>query len=365
MTLHDACGARGDHALQQAVRKILHGLGCEVTESELSGDKTPCCGYGGLVSCANPKMAKEFAQSIAQSAQGLPVVSYCMACRDRIAREGVKSLHLLELLYGADAGSPPGLSEKRRNRLKLKERLLKEKWGGRFAKRALGFGLTLTEEARALMEERMILDTDVIAVMQHYHDTGRSRGGLGQRPARHADAPGQRHLLGKIHRGRAGLYGAPRVQPPNDGRNEVTHMAGEQKTYYTIDPEGRLKCRKCGVPLVKANAVFGYLDNAFPVELPVCPGVRVRIRAGRAGHGQGAFGGKSAGRQVKNARAGCAVCALRGRKREPWTVTPAAASSQSACFRFRRLRPAAWSTWARARAKAWSFCGAWAARPWA
>ena len=48
-------------------------------------------------------------------------------------------------------------------------------------------------------------------------------------------------------------------------------MAGEQKTYYTIDPEGRLKCRKYGVPLVKANAVFGYLDNAFPVELPVCP----------------------------------------------------------------------------------------------
>lgn len=85
-------------------------------------------------------MAKEFAQSIAQSAQGLPVVSYCMACRDRIAREGVKSLHLLELLYGADAGSPPGLSEKRRNRLKLKERLLKEKWGEDLAKRPLDSG---------------------------------------------------------------------------------------------------------------------------------------------------------------------------------------------------------------------------------
>ena len=45
----------------------------------------------------------------------------------------------------------------------------------------------------------------------------------------------------------------------------------ETKSYYTIDPEGSLKCRKCGVSLVKANAVFGYLDNAFPVELPVCP----------------------------------------------------------------------------------------------
>ena len=45
----------------------------------------------------------------------------------------------------------------------------------------------------------------------------------------------------------------------------------EEKSYYVIDPEGKLTCRKCGVPLVKANAVFGYLDNAFPVEQPVCP----------------------------------------------------------------------------------------------
>ena len=45
----------------------------------------------------------------------------------------------------------------------------------------------------------------------------------------------------------------------------------EQKSYYVIDPEGKLSCHKCGVPLVRSNAVFGYLDNAFPVELPVCP----------------------------------------------------------------------------------------------
>ena len=43
----------------------------------------------------------------------------------------------------------------------------------------------------------------------------------------------------------------------------------EEKSYYVVDPEGKLTCRKCGVQLVKANAVFGYLDNAFPVELPV------------------------------------------------------------------------------------------------
>lgn len=46
----------------------------------------------------------------------------------------------------------------------------------------------------------------------------------------------------------------------------------EKKTYYTIETDGTLVCQKCYIPLVKANAVFSYLENAFPVELPVCPG---------------------------------------------------------------------------------------------
>ena len=45
----------------------------------------------------------------------------------------------------------------------------------------------------------------------------------------------------------------------------------EEQSYYVVDPGGRYRCLKCGVPLVKGDAVFGYLDNAFPVELPVCP----------------------------------------------------------------------------------------------
>ena len=37
---------------------------------------------------------------------------------------------------------------------------------------ALGFELTITAEARELMEARMILDTDVAAVMRRYRETG-------------------------------------------------------------------------------------------------------------------------------------------------------------------------------------------------
>ena len=33
-----------------------------------------------------------------------------------------------------------------------------------------------------------------------------------------------------------------------------------ERTYYTIDPEGKLTCMKCKVPLVKGKAKFMYLE---------------------------------------------------------------------------------------------------------
>lgn len=41
--------------------------------------------------------------------------------------------------------------------------------------------------------------------------------------------------------------------------------------YYSVDPAGKLECTKCNIPLVKGKAKFMYLDNGFPVEMPVCP----------------------------------------------------------------------------------------------
>ena len=46
----------------------------------------------------------------------------------------------------------------------------------------------------------------------------------------------------------------------------------QDRAYYVIDPEGKLECKKCGIKLVKGKAKFRYLENGFPVELPVCPG---------------------------------------------------------------------------------------------
>lgn len=101
-----------------------------------------------------------------------PYISYCMACRDRFARQGRESRHLLELCYGTDAGSPPDISEKRRNRLVLKKELLHELWHEETAEMKLDFELNYTDEARRMMDDRMILTDDVIAVLQDFRETG-------------------------------------------------------------------------------------------------------------------------------------------------------------------------------------------------
>lgn len=171
VAMHDACGARGDAETQEAIRTIARKLGCTVLETPYSGDRSPCCGYGGLTAYANKEVAAEMTEQCLERSDA-PYLSYCTACRDRFARQGRESRHILELVYGTDAGSPPDISEKRRNRLTLKNDLLREFWLEEPMEAKLDYQLDYTDEARRLMDERMILTDDVIAVMNFFRETG-------------------------------------------------------------------------------------------------------------------------------------------------------------------------------------------------
>lgn len=43
---------------------------------------------------------------------------------------------------------------------------------------------------------------------------------------------------------------------------------GKEERFVTDE---KLICAKCRVPLAEGDARFTYLDNGFPVKLPVCP----------------------------------------------------------------------------------------------
>lgn len=171
VALHDSCGARGDGHTQSAIRKLAESLGCELIETEYSGDKSPCCGYGGLTAYANRELAKEMTDKCLERSDA-PYISYCMACRDRFARQGRESRHILELIYGTDAGAPPDISMKRYNRLSLKNELLRDFWHEETIEMKLDYELNYTQEALEMMDDRMILKSDVIAVMNDVRQTG-------------------------------------------------------------------------------------------------------------------------------------------------------------------------------------------------
>ena len=171
IAVHDACGARGDHATQDSIRRIAERLGCAVTPTDYEGDKSPCCGYGGLTQYTNREVAKKMTDSCLDRSQ-LPYLSYCMACRDRFAREGRESMHILELVYGTSADHCPDISAKRYNRLSLKQELQKEVWNEEVEADMPGFTIDYTPEAIEMMDDRMILKSDVTRVLQSLRETG-------------------------------------------------------------------------------------------------------------------------------------------------------------------------------------------------
>ena len=169
VAIHDACGARGDVHTQDTIRELLTEMGCTVENTEYSRDLSPCCGYGGLTAYANKEMADKMTEKCLERSDS-PYITYCMACRDRFVREGRESRHILELLYGINAANMPDISEKRYNRLILKQTLLKNIWNEEPIMEKKDYTVAYTEEAIHMMDERMILKSDVERVLSDYRE---------------------------------------------------------------------------------------------------------------------------------------------------------------------------------------------------
>jgi Fe-S oxidoreductase len=89
--------------MQESVRRLLRLMGYNLEELELAGRKTECCGYGGLMSSANPALGRDAAKRRAGLARQ-DWVTYCAMCRDSLAREGGKAVHILDLVFGGPEG---------------------------------------------------------------------------------------------------------------------------------------------------------------------------------------------------------------------------------------------------------------------
>ncbi len=174
--VHDSCAARAEKIVQDSVRSLLGKLGLQIEETESSREYTSCCGYGGLMSFANPEIAHKTVQRrIDESAADY--VAYCAMCRDNFATSGKRTFHLLDLIWGETDGNSatrpaPDYSTRRENRIRLKKRLLQEVWQEMVGEEPIPMRLELSDTVRKLMEQRMILADDVRQVISHAEASG-------------------------------------------------------------------------------------------------------------------------------------------------------------------------------------------------
>ncbi len=179
VAIHDACATRHEQGLQDSVRTLLADLGYLVEELPRSRSQTTCCGYGGAQWLANREVAdKVVARRVAESP--LDYVAYCAMCRDFLARGGKPTAHLLDLVLGAEfdgrASEPArGWSERHENRARVKRRALETIWGEHMdgPDAADLIVLHVSEEVRARLEDRLILDEDVRRVIAAAERSGR------------------------------------------------------------------------------------------------------------------------------------------------------------------------------------------------
>lgn len=176
LAVHDPCATRYEAGIQDAVRRILIKLGCEVEELPYSREKTECCSYGGLMWLANRPVAEQTVQRRIHESPN-DYVTYCAMCRELFARRGKRTLHLLDLVYGDGNPEAPalGYSQRRENRARLKERLLRELWSERVPEQHPYelIRLVIPEAVKALLEERLILVEDLQKVIEHAERTGK------------------------------------------------------------------------------------------------------------------------------------------------------------------------------------------------
>jgi len=126
-SLHDSCATRLEKELQESVRILIRKLGFEIEEMRYGKEKTRCCGMGGMLAFANPKLAGRFTKMRAEEA-GHDLLTYCASCREALSNYR-PALHILDLIFNHEweerNGLPPLTGKvRRKNQTKLKAMLM-------------------------------------------------------------------------------------------------------------------------------------------------------------------------------------------------------------------------------------------------
>ncbi len=100
IAIHDSCPTRDVPEIFDGIRQIMNTMGYAVEEPPHTREETRCCGFGGMVVPANPKLAKRVMERRTAEVKSDVMVTYCAACRESMIMGGKKALHILDLIFG-------------------------------------------------------------------------------------------------------------------------------------------------------------------------------------------------------------------------------------------------------------------------
>lgn len=159
----DPCTTTGYDELQRSVRKVATNIGIAISDE---GTELPqCCSYGGQGAIANPKYAKFVIEKRINESE-LPYITYCINCSDNFRSAGKETIHILEALFGGQSDKLATVTERRNNRVNLKNQLLQEFWGEEMDQSLLNsrkpsMKLNLSKELTEKLNEQRILLEEV------------------------------------------------------------------------------------------------------------------------------------------------------------------------------------------------------------
>lgn len=171
VSVFDPCASRYETELQSAVRNLASKAGFKLEPLPMEGKMAECCSYGGQVSVAHPPYAKHMIdRRISQNSN--PYITYCSNCRDIFAKAGKETVHILDIVFGLESRVQPTVSERRENRLLLKQQVLKQFWNEDIAMEKKNVSLTISPELKAKLDRCLILESDLISVIETCEQTG-------------------------------------------------------------------------------------------------------------------------------------------------------------------------------------------------
>jgi len=172
VSVFDPCNSRYEESMQRSVRELVLAAGYTIEELPHRRKDAQCCGNGGHIYVANPHLFIDIAQKRVAMGE-LPYIAYCTNCRDIFSYMGKPCRHILDVLFNLndDFRQPPSLSQRRENRIVLKNLLLKNIWK-EAVKQVDKKPILISDELMEKLNKSLIVEDDIRETIEYCESSG-------------------------------------------------------------------------------------------------------------------------------------------------------------------------------------------------